>query len=463
LISVLLDEAHLIRNNGKLALSVRKLGGKHRVALTGAPVQNSIDDLDSLLEFVSGRIKVGRTENQSLTEMKKRRTNCKAFQQITMLRRTRDTLVHGQPIMNTGRKFVTHHHIEFSEPERRIYHLVLTSLQRDWIRATRAKESKHLLEAILATNANIHPSVFTISDTSLLIRLRQACCDPHILPLKPKTPDKAASDEHPRKRLRGADGLPKPRVRRLGALRKFLSKISNEQAPSKVLAMIQLMKEARERDPICRFLVFSDFKGMLDQTRCHLQRAGFHFVMCNSGIGFVRKNMSEFALKSPDKCDGMLSTMGSGGLGLSLIDANVVFFLNPAWVPARHRQAEARTFQMGQTRDVYVHYLIIDKRKTYKPGEPIEPTMEALVMDIQKRKTGREVDAYRNPSRNLERWKRHAMETRALTQKDLHDIFNGEDHAHDPDSDADSSLEDNDADDDGGNEWEDQGEEADES
>lgn len=460
----MLDEAHLIRNNGKMALSVRKLRGEHRVALTGAPVQNWIGDLDNLLEFVSGWIKAGRSEQQSLSEMKRRVTDCKSLQQTAMLRRTRDTFLNGQPILNTGRKFVRHHHIEFSELERRMYHLVLTSLQRDWIRATRARESKHLLEAILQTDANIHPSEFKISDTSLLIRLRQACCDPHILPLKPKSSDKVASDERPRKRLRGADGLPKPRVRSLGALRGCLSKIPTEQAPSKVVAMIQLMREARERDPTCRFLVFSDFTGMLDRTRAHLQRAGFNFLMHNGGMGYVRKTMSEFALKSPDHCDGMLSTMGSGGLGLSLIDANVVFFLNPAWVPARHRQAEARAFQMGQTKDVYAHYLLIDQRKTYKPGEPIEPTMEALIMDIQKRKTGREVDAYRNPTRNLERWKRHAMEARALTQKDLHDIFNGEDHEYDPEFDADSSLEDGSADDDddGGDEWEHQHDDAEE-
>ena len=147
------------------------------------------------------------------------------------------------------------------------------------------------------------------------------------------------------------------------------------------------MKEARERDPSYRFLVFSEFKAMLDRTRGHLQRAGFNFVMCDGGMGFVRKNMSEFALKGPDNCDGMLSTMGSGGLGLSLIEANVIFFLNPARTPARHRQAEARAFQMNQTEDVYVHYLIIDKRKTYKAGQPIEPIMEALVMDTQRRKT----------------------------------------------------------------------------
>ena len=56
--SIVLDEAHLIRNNGKMALSVRKLRGNRLVALTGAPVQNSIDDLDNLLEFVSGPITV---------------------------------------------------------------------------------------------------------------------------------------------------------------------------------------------------------------------------------------------------------------------------------------------------------------------------------------------------------------------------------------------------------------------
>ena len=57
----------------------------------------------------------------------------------------------------------------------------------------------------------------------------------------------------------------------------------------------------------------------------------------------------------------LLCTIGSGGVGLNIVEANHVFFVDPWFNPQTHAQAECRVHRIGQTKPVTVTYLIMDK------------------------------------------------------------------------------------------------------
>ena len=390
------------------------------------------------------------TKNPKITnslDLSSRTFEC--LRKKSLLRRSRLTIIDNQPIFDSVQRIVWKHEIEMSRKERQVYHYTITSFQDDWLLSSEQRRSDIAGKCdcnisktcICGTPRSVKSSSprIRLSGTSKLIRLRQACCDPNILPLKShktKNPGPSQPGNRPNKRrkVHPGNGVTTRKSSTLQALTRCVRMIGPDQAPTKVLAMIELMREARKQDSNCRFLVLSEFISMLEKTKVHLQRAGFRFVVCDGSIGSVRKQMSETALTASDACDGMLSTMGPSGMGLSLIEANIVFFLNPAWNPARHRQAEAQLFQIGQKKNVIVHYLLTPNRMTYKPGFPIEPTMEALVLEKHRIKAERELKAFVTGGED-------GPAIKNLSKQDMKNIFEGEDHRYKPDIDWETDFE----------------------
>ena len=64
--------------------------------------------------------------------------------------------------------------------------------------------------------------------------------------------------------------------------------------------------------------------------------------------------------KDPDK-KVLLCSIGSGGTGLNIVEANHVAFVDPWFNPQTHAQAECRVHRIGQTKPVTVTYFIMDK------------------------------------------------------------------------------------------------------
>ncbi|KAK7270127.1 hypothetical protein RIF29_23047 [Crotalaria pallida] len=166
---VILDEAQTIKNHRtQVARACCSLRAKRRWCLSGTPIQNTIDDLYSYFRFLRydpyavyksfyNTIKVPISRN-SVHGYKKLQAVLRAI----MLRRTKDTLIDGKPIINLPPKKIELTKVDFSSEERAFY----TKLEAD----SRSQFKAYAAAGTVNQNyANI---------LLMLLRLRQACDHP---------------------------------------------------------------------------------------------------------------------------------------------------------------------------------------------------------------------------------------------------------------------------------------------
>lgn len=155
----------------KAACSVKSL---YRFCLTGTPMMNNVGELYSLIHFL--RIKPyneyprfqqtfgnlsSRTQHGAETSMRKLQAILKAI----LLRRTKTSLIDGKPIIELPPKTEEIQHVLFSDDE------------QDFYRALEAKTQIQYNKYLKAGTVGKNYSNILV----LLLRLRQACCHPHLI------------------------------------------------------------------------------------------------------------------------------------------------------------------------------------------------------------------------------------------------------------------------------------------
>lgn len=172
---VVLDEAHTIKNwKAKVSKAACNLTAHSRWGLTGTPVQNTLDDLWSLLHFLrlADFIEDRKWWNENIIRpLRSSYSRPKVFMRMQtllqphLLRRTKDQKVNGKSILHLPSCTVQVVAKEMSAEENQFYQLL-------WKRAKRTF-SKHIREGT-AQNSFIH-----ILET--LLRVRQACDHPYLV------------------------------------------------------------------------------------------------------------------------------------------------------------------------------------------------------------------------------------------------------------------------------------------
>ncbi|KAL3444632.1 SNF2 family N-terminal domain-containing protein [Aspergillus insuetus] len=173
---VVIDEAQCIKNrNTKSALACCRLNTTFRWCMSGTPMMNNVEELHSLLKFLRIRpygslepfnrdfTRPLKSGNQALQDkaMKQLRVLLKAV----LLRRTKTSRIDGKPILNIPPRVSEKVHATFSDDELELY----KSLENK----TQLQFNKYLKAGTVGRNySNI---------LVLLLRLRQACCHPHLI------------------------------------------------------------------------------------------------------------------------------------------------------------------------------------------------------------------------------------------------------------------------------------------
>ncbi|KAJ3698289.1 hypothetical protein LUZ61_001994 [Rhynchospora tenuis] len=166
---VVLDEAQSIKNHRTLvARACSGLRAKRRWCLSGTPIQNSIDDLYSYFRFLKYEPYSNYSKFCSSIKHLISRDSSNGYKKLQavlktlLLRRTKDTLINGQPIINLPPKTIGLNKVEFS-PEERAFYVRLEERSRQQFK-------EYAAAGTLKQNyANI---------LLLLLRLRQACDHP---------------------------------------------------------------------------------------------------------------------------------------------------------------------------------------------------------------------------------------------------------------------------------------------
>ncbi|KAF7803513.1 helicase-like transcription factor CHR28 isoform X2 [Senna tora] len=166
---VVLDEAQSIKNHRtQVARACWGLRAKRRWCLSGTPIQNAIDDLYSYFRFLRydpyavyttfcSTIKIPISRNPSKGYRK-----LQAVLKTIMLRRTKGTLLDGEPIISLPPKFVELKKVDFSDEERDFY----SRLEAD----SRAQFQEYANAGTVKQNY--------VNILLMLLRLRQACDHP---------------------------------------------------------------------------------------------------------------------------------------------------------------------------------------------------------------------------------------------------------------------------------------------
>ncbi|TDL20620.1 hypothetical protein BD410DRAFT_725354 [Rickenella mellea] len=388
---IVLDEAHNIKNRKtKTAIACVALEGKFRWCLTGTPMQNNVEELFSLLQFLRIRpLNDWETFNHQINKPVKSGRSVRAMKRLQlvlkaiMLRRKKDTLLNGKPLIELPPRIVNVQPCEFDEDEREFYD---------------ALEKKIALTINKFMKGGAQMPNYT-SMLVLLLRLRQACNHPSLVS-KDFSTDKEAVEPKAAKNdgdLDGADDLAdlfgqmgvagerkcqmcqeilseeeahNPDATHCAGCadiaaksrRRSLARPGIDLPPdsAKIRMILQLLEDIDERsDGEEKTIIFSQFTSMLDLLQPFLRANGVRYVRYD---GSMRKDQREASLETirtsgSVKC--ILISFKAGSTGLNLTACNNVILVDLWWNPALEDQAFDRTHRFGQTRQVNIFKLTI--------------------------------------------------------------------------------------------------------
>jgi superfamily II DNA or RNA helicase len=296
---VILDEAQTIKNaDTASAKAARLLRGRHRLALSGTPIENNIGELWSLFEFLNPGMLGGAgafADFRAATagddvDLDARQLLARGLRPF-LLRRTKQQVAPELPPKIEQTLIVE------LEPEQRALY--------DTLRA-------HYREALLGQVDRVGVKKSRIQILEALLRLRQAACHPRLIDPK-----------------RG------PSSAKLSVLLDHIHSITAEGH---------------------RALVFSQFTQFLKLVRERLDREGIPYEYLDGRTRDRQARVERFQ-NDPD-IPLFLISLRAGGHGLNLTAADYVFVLDPWWNPAVEAQAIDRTHRIGQERHVIALRLI---------------------------------------------------------------------------------------------------------
>lgn len=329
--TLVIDEASLIRNpDTQAAKALKKITATHRIALTGTPVENAIQDLWSLFHFLLPNYLGTRKEFQQNYQqplssstpdpaiMKRLRMRVEPF----MLRRTKTKVATDLPPKI--------HQTIYCEP---------TSSQKN----TYQQLLKQGIQKTENTNAN-QPGQAHLQILTVLLRLRQAATDLRLL-----DPD---------------------------------MDISADEASSKITRLLELLIAAKQGNH--RVLIFSQFTSMLSLIKSALINANITFAYLDGTTKDRSKEVEKF--QSPNGPDTFLISLKAGGYGLNLTAADTVIHVDPWWNPAVEAQATDRAYRIGQTKPTTVYKLVTTgtvEEKILKLQETKQGLINATLADAE--------------------------------------------------------------------------------
>jgi hypothetical protein len=302
---IILDEAQNIKNpETRQSRAARSLTADYRIALTGTPVENSVGELWSIMDFLNPGFLGNHTEfrRRFLLPIQKRADSEAALQlrKLTapfILRRLKtDTSV----IQDLPAKMEMKVFCNLTPEQASLYKSVVEETTRALDAATGIRRKGVILAA--------------------LTRLKQVC-------------------NHPAQFLKDQSPLPG----RSGKLSRLTEMVE------------ELLSEGD------RALIFSQFVDMGERLQHHLAGTfGEEVLFLHGGVPAHKRDHMVESFQGGGKGSPRLFVLSlkAGGTGLNLTAANHVFHFDRWWNPAVENQATDRAFRIGQTRNVQIHKFV---------------------------------------------------------------------------------------------------------
>ena len=299
---LILDEAQAIKNpRSQINKAVGALSARHRLCLSGTPVENNLEELWSLFDFLMpgflGDADRFRTAFRHPIEREGNAQKLEALRNCVapfILRRMKETVARDLPPKT-----------ELVRP------VELGGDQRELYESIRAAAHSEVRSAI--KKKGIPGSAIAILDA--LMKLRQVCCDPRLI----STPSARAVNSSAKFDL-------------------FFELVTTQ------------LEQGR------RVLVFSQFTRMLALLSNGLKERKIATLELTGSTQDRQKVVDQFEAR---EADVFLISLKAGGTGLNLTSADTVIHYDPWWNAAAQSQATDRAYRIGQKRPVFVYNLIV--------------------------------------------------------------------------------------------------------
>ncbi len=328
------DESQMLKNpTTQAARAARALRAERRLALTGTPLENHLGELWAQVDLVAPgllgdrrsfekRYRSPLSRLRDSDDLEQLRTRIRPF----LLRRTKDQVARDLPPKTVV-----------------VRRIALEGAQAERYEAMRASLSSQL-EDLIAQGRGLQGQRMRVLEA--LLRLRQLCCDPRLLPADDESPADPAVNERVRKTAA-------PATRSSAKLEHLLDMIA------------ELLAEGR------RILVFSQFTSMLALLADALQRQRRPYLLLTGDSNDRETPVRRFQAREVPL---FLISLRAGGFGLNLTAADTVIHYDPWWNPAVEAQATDRAHRIGQDKPVFVYRLIA------------RDTIEEQILLLQERK-----------------------------------------------------------------------------
>jgi superfamily II DNA or RNA helicase len=302
---VILDEAQMVKNAAsRSARALRQLQSRHRLCLTGTPLENHLGELWAQFDWLMPGF-LGDQRSFAARWRKPIEENGETVRAALLAQRVR-------PFILRRRK----QDVATELPPRTevIQRVQLQGRQRELYESVRVAADKQV--RCVLQRQNFAGAQISILDA--LLKLRQVCCDPLL--------------------VKGSEVGPDVERAKLDALTDLL---------------IPLVDEGR------RVLVFSQFTELLELIADALSALRLPFLSLTGNTRPAQRGEVVQRFQSLE-VPVLLVSLKAGGVGLNLTAADTVIHMDPWWNPAVEEQATARAHRIGQDQPVFVYKLVVE-------------------------------------------------------------------------------------------------------
>lgn len=291
---IVLDESHYIKNReSKIFKAINSLEARHKISLSGTPIENSLSDLWSQMQFINpnllGNFSFFRREFINPIEKHQQEDKKERLRKLVapyLLRRTKEEVVRDLPPLTTQ--------LFFSE---------MTGEQRRLYEKEKSAARNYLLE-----NYDGSDPKYKMMVLRSLTKLRQLANHP-----------KLAVEEY-------------------------------EKGSGKFQDVVEHWDTIRRSGH--KMLFFSFFVQYLELFRAEFEAAGLSYTMLTGDLSAAERQKQIKRFEQEKEVQSFLISIKSGGTGLNLTAADYVFILDPWWNPFTEQQAIARAHRIGQEKKV---------------------------------------------------------------------------------------------------------------
>jgi hypothetical protein len=297
----ILDESQFIKNpESKTYKAIIQLRAKHRLVLTGTPIENSLSDLWSQMNFLNPGLlgNLAFFRNVFITPIEKQASidQQQQLQLITrpfILRRKKEEVAKDLPPLTEQVIFC-----KMADEQEKMY-----------------EEEKSIIRNAILENIDKEG----LEKSSIVI----------------------------------LQGLTK--LRQLANHPSLLDKDSEEQSGKFDQIQVMLENLVAEKHKV---LIFSSFVTHLDLVKEYIESKNWRFSMLTGQTTKREQVINEFQDDPENRI--FLISLKAGGVGLNLTEADYVFIIDPWWNPAAENQAVSRAHRIGQDKQVFVYRFITE-------------------------------------------------------------------------------------------------------